>query len=408
MPEMREPQIFHHQYQSGFAAHCVVRPGFVQKFAGILVDFGSADPQALAGGAHFLEHKLFAKPQGDLAQSFEKEGAYVNAFTSYNETMFFTTTLQDLAKVNDLLFQLVAEPYFTDKNVNLEKPIIQQELSSYQADPEWKLEHTLLEQMFGDSFLAQDIAGNSQSLQAMTKDTLMDCYRAGYQPAKMHYVCCGDFTEKDCQRIFRQVGRLQKKLVNKPVAVPAQEEKAELVASQTLPGSDELGRFACALKLPNFKNFLDNRGLAQLLIEIMLESKLGSMSVWFARAQQQGLVASPLELNVAQTRQGSFAAIYGLSSLPERASAAVKDGLLNGTNTEADFTLQKRSVFANSLRLLDDLPQFATNAVESSMDHEDYWQTLHACVNFGWPEFERFSQQVLQAGQYVQTIMLPN
>ncbi len=180
------------------------------------------------------------------------------------------------------------------------------------------------------------------------------------------------------------------------------------MASQTLQGSDELGRFACALKLPNFKNFLDNRGLAQLLIEIMLESKLGSMSVWFARAQQQGLVASPLELNVAQTRQGSFAAIYGLSSVPERAAAAVKDGLLNGTNTEAAFTLQKRSVFANSLRLLDDLPQFATNAAESSMDHEDYWQTLHACVNFGWPEFERFSQQVLQAGQYVQTIMLPN
>lgn len=408
MSEMKEPQIFHHQYQSGFAAHCIVRPGFVQKFAGILVDFGSADPQALAGGAHFLEHKLFAKPQGDLAQSFEKEGAYVNAFTSYNETMFFTTTLQDLVKVNDLLFQLVAEPYFTDENVNSEKPIIQQELSSYQADPEWKLEHTLLTQMFGDSFLAQDIAGSSQSLQAMTKDTLMDCYRAGYQPAKMHYVCCGDFSEKDCQRIFRQVGHLQKKLVNKPVAVPAQAEKAELVASQTLQGSDELGRFACALKLPNFKNFLDNRGLAQLLIEIMLESKLGSMSVWFARAQQQGLVASPLELNVAQTRQGSFAAIYGLSSVPERAAAAVKDGLLNGTNTEAAFTLQKRSVFANSLRLLDDLPQFATNAAESSMDHEDYWQTLHACVNFGWPEFERFSQQVLQAGQYVQTIMLPN
>ncbi len=210
MSEMKEPQIFHHQYQSGFAAHCIVRPGFVQKFAGILVDFGSADPQALAGGAHFLEHKLFAKPQGDLAQSFEKEGAYVNAFTSYNETMFFTTTLQDLVKVNDLLFQLVAEPYFTDENVNSEKPIIQQELSSYQADPEWKLEHTLLTQMFGDSFLAQDIAGSSQSLQAMTKDTLMDCYRAGYQPAKMHYVCCGDFSEKDCQRIFRQVGHLQK------------------------------------------------------------------------------------------------------------------------------------------------------------------------------------------------------
>lgn len=405
---MKQPQIFHHHYQSGFAAHCVVRPGFVQKFAGILVDFGSADPQPVAGGAHFLEHKLFAKPDGDLAQSFEKEGAYVNAFTSYNETMFFATTIADLAKINDLLFQLVAEPYFTEQNVASEKPIIDQELSSYQADPEWRLERTLLGQMFGDSLLTQDIAGSHDSLQQMTKDTLMACYRQGYQPAHMAYVCCGDFSEKERSAIFRQVGRLQKKLTNKKMASPAKPMPAKVVTKKTLEGDSSLGRFACALKLPNFKNFLDNRSLAQLLIEIMLESKLGSMSVWFARAQQQGLVASPLEMNVTQTRQGNFAAIYGLSSVPEQAAQAVERGLFHESVTEDAFQLQKRSIFANSLRLLDDLAQFATNAAESSLDHEDYWQTLHECSNFGWPEFEDLTERVLEAGQFVQTIMLPN
>lgn len=408
MSAMREPQMFHHQYQSGFSAHCIVRPGFVQKFAGILVDFGSADPQPLAGGAHFLEHKLFAKPQGDLAQAFEEEGAYVNAFTSYNKTMFFATTIADLAKINELLFKLVAAPYFTDKNVASEKPIIEQELASYQADPEWQLEHTLLRQLFGDSLLAQDIAGSSASLNKMTKASLLACYQAGYQPARMTYVCCGDFTAKERQAMFRQVGRLQKKLSNHPSAQPLPAKEVRLVKSKKLHGPDGLGRFACALKLPNFKNFLDNRGLAQLLIEIMLESKLGSMSVWFARAQQQGLVASPLEMNVTQTRQGNFAAIYGLSARAEQAVQAVRQGLLQEPITEAAFRLQKRSVYANALRLLDDLAQFATNAAESSLDHEDYWQTLHACINFGWPEFENLAKQVLQAGQFVQTIMLPN
>ena len=132
------------------------------------------------------------------------------------------------------------------------------------------------------------------------------------------------------------------------------------------------------------------------------------MSLWFARAQQQGLVASPLEMSVTQTRQGDFAAIYGLSSVPEQAAQAVENGLFHEPITEASFQLQKRSVFANSLRLLDDLAQFATNAAESSLDHEDYWQTLHACSNFGWPEFEDLTQRVLNAGHFVQTIMLPN
>ena len=55
------PKIIKKEYQSGFKAEIILKPHFYQRFFGIIVDFGSSDPQKVAGSAHFLEHKLFAK-----------------------------------------------------------------------------------------------------------------------------------------------------------------------------------------------------------------------------------------------------------------------------------------------------------------------------------------------------------
>lgn len=58
---MKKLDVTTRDYKSGFRAKVIRRPLFAQKFMGIIVDFGGSDPQKLCGGAHFLEHKLFAK-----------------------------------------------------------------------------------------------------------------------------------------------------------------------------------------------------------------------------------------------------------------------------------------------------------------------------------------------------------
>ncbi|WP_201329998.1 insulinase family protein, partial [Lactobacillus nasalidis] len=75
---MIKPQIIRKRFPSGFQAQVIRRRGFNQRFLGIIVDFGSSDPQPLPGLAHFLEHKLFAAESGDLSLEFEKMGADVN------------------------------------------------------------------------------------------------------------------------------------------------------------------------------------------------------------------------------------------------------------------------------------------------------------------------------------------
>ena len=49
-----------------------------------------------AGIAHFLEHKMFEDEEMDVMEQFSAMGANVNAFTSYQETCYYSSTSKDI------------------------------------------------------------------------------------------------------------------------------------------------------------------------------------------------------------------------------------------------------------------------------------------------------------------------
>ena len=53
---MITPKIIKREYKSGFKAEIILKPHFYQRFFGIIIDFGSSDPQKVAGSDHFLGH----------------------------------------------------------------------------------------------------------------------------------------------------------------------------------------------------------------------------------------------------------------------------------------------------------------------------------------------------------------
>ena len=280
---MIKPTIIKKNYPSGFKAEIILRPGFNCRFMGIIVDFGSSDDQPVPGLAHFLEHKLFAQESGDLSLEFEKLGSDVNAFTSFNETMYYASGVKNVAPTIDLLFDLVGKPYFTDENVKKEIPIIQQELAMYQDEPDWPLGDVLMRSVYGDSNLA----------------------------GRMSFVACGDFSDNQVKTIFRQVGHLQETLIKPgrgPQAGKKVRNKRQPKGPLVLSGGS-VPLFAVCLNLKNFKKVLDSQDLAQILLEIMLESKLGSASAWYAKMRRGQLLNQPLQINVTYTRQGNYAVI---------------------------------------------------------------------------------------------------
>ena len=74
---------------------------------------------------HFLEHKLFANPDGqDTSEKFGKLGAHCNAYTSHDVTAYEFSCTANPYECLEILLRSTHTPYFTKENVASELSII--------------------------------------------------------------------------------------------------------------------------------------------------------------------------------------------------------------------------------------------------------------------------------------------
>lgn len=396
---MKKLDVTTRDYKSGFRAKVIRRPLFAQKFMGIIVDFGGSDPQKLCGGAHFLEHKLFAKKNGDISQQFEAVGASTNAFTTYNETMFYASFTEHWRQVLPLIFELVGTTYFTKSNVTKEAKIIAQELAMYQDDPNWQVNYELMQMMFPKTNLAEDLTGTKASLKKMTPEILQEIYDNNYVSGRMEFVACGGFSENQTKEVLREVGKLERKyLISKKVAP----KKLTLVSPKkqhnTIIDSDlATSRVGIGIRLPNFEKVGLKNSTAQTILEMMLQAKLGVTSPWFEEMQKQGILNSPMELQVSYTTEGNFATIIGASNKP--------DSFLENTKNQLLEVPISKEVLAQTIREFDDLSTVAIEEAEYGLENEDFNTAAHVIQSLSFNEFYTAIDNILAKSDIFTTIL---
>lgn len=399
------PKIIKREYKSGFKAEVILKPHFYQRFFGIIIDFGSSDPQKVPGSAHFLEHKLFTKKDGDISHKFEEIGADVNAFTSFNETMFYCCGIDHMPKMIDLLFELVGQPYFTKQNIAKEAPIIKQELAMYKNDPIWGINNAIMTEMFGHSNLGVEVVGTEKSIASVNKSNLTDAYSKNYVPAKMQFIACGDFSDNQVKTILRQVGKLQEKYFQAAkVELDQKEAPVGEMKDIVLPVKGNSRAFGIGIRFENFKKVLSSFDLTQILLEIMLESKLSVMGTWFEEMRDKQILTNPLQISVNYTRQGDFTTIFGVSQQADKAIQEIKRELTKpvAKNSEEyhflekNFALQKEEWLARTVRIMNDLSSLAIEMIEENLDHENLDLNLKKLQVMGFDEFNQLCKQLMK------------
>lgn len=404
---MKKLDVTTRDYKSGFRAKVIRRPLFAQKFMGIIVNFGGSDPQKLCGGAHFLEHKLFTKKNGDISQQFEAVGASTNAFTTYNETMFYASFTEHWRQVLPLIFELVGTTYFTKSNVTKEAKIIAQELAMYQDDPNWQVNYELMQMMFPKTNLAEDLTGTKASLKKMTPEILQEIYDNNYVSGRMEFVACGGFSENQTKEVLREVEKLERKyLISKKVAP----KKLTLVSPKkqhnTIIDSDlATSRVGIGIRLPNFEKVGLKNSTAQTILEMMLQAKLGVTSPWFEEMQKQGILNSPMELQVSYTTEGNFATIIGASNKPDLFLENTKNQLLEVPISKEAFVFQKKEALAQTIREFDDLSTVAIEEAEYGLENEDFNTAAHVIQSLSFNEFYTAIDNILAKSDIFTTIL---
>lgn len=201
--ELIDETVYESQMDNGLKLFIIPKKGFQKTFVTYTTQFGSLDHKFKPlgnnefvtvpdGVAHFLEHKLFEKEEGDLFTEFAEDNAQVNAFTSFDRTSYLFSATSNVEKNILRLMNMVETPYFTEATVEKEKGIIAEEIKMYQEQPGYKLMFNTLRAMYSDHPVRVDIAGSVESIYNITKDDLYLCYKTFYHPSNMVMFVVGD------------------------------------------------------------------------------------------------------------------------------------------------------------------------------------------------------------------------
>lgn len=166
------------------------------------VRFGSADEvPAVAGIAHVFEHMLFKGterfPHGEIAALIEGAGGTVNAWTSYDETVYHVTLSSRFWQTGfDVLSDAVRHSMFDTTELEREKEVIFEEFSRGKDNPDREISERLFALTFTEHPYRNPVIGTEASVAKVSREDMLQIFRTWYVPNNMIFVAVGDFDTK--------------------------------------------------------------------------------------------------------------------------------------------------------------------------------------------------------------------
>ena len=163
----------------------------------------------IAGITHFIEHLIFKGTDkvkaGEMASRIESLGGSVNAFTSYDNTVYHIVVPK---KVFDeglhLLLDAVKNPAFPDTEIAKEKKVVLEEIKMGEDDPQRKLFKELFSLSYEGHPYGRPIIGFEETVGNVSREDITAYFNQHYTPDNMAIVITGDFDGKRARDILKQ------------------------------------------------------------------------------------------------------------------------------------------------------------------------------------------------------------
>jgi zinc protease len=212
------------------------------------------DDKLGAGLSHILEHMLFkgtkTQKANDIAQKIQDVGGYINAYTSFDRTVFWIDVPKDgvttaLSVLSDAMMNSTLPP----EEYNKEQEVIRREFAMNLDDPDRMTSLLLFETAYQRHPYRLPIIGEMEIYNQLTQEQVMQYYKSRYVPNNLTFIVVGDV---DAEKIHQQLGDFFKNYPEKslkPVFVP--EEPLQLGRREVHNEfATELSRLALAWHIP--------------------------------------------------------------------------------------------------------------------------------------------------------------
>lgn len=180
-------------------------------YCSISIKCGTRDEEGYHNGiAHFVEHTLFkgtsSKSASVVSSYLDRLGGELNAYTTKEEIVLHATVLkEDLPKAASLLFEIVTDATFPEKEIETEKGVVIDEINSYKDSPADDIYDRFEQMLFEDHPLSGLILGTASSVKRITHDELIRFVREKFVPSSMAFTVVAD---EDEDRMEKDVCRM--------------------------------------------------------------------------------------------------------------------------------------------------------------------------------------------------------
>ena len=211
-----------------------------------------------AGLSHALEHMLFkgttTRPGSRIDQEVQEAGGYMNAYTSFDRTVFHIDVPNTGAKVAiDILCDIMQNATLPPDELAKEQQVILREMDMNTDDPGRRAGRRLFETAYTRSPYRLTVIGYPDIFNELKPEDIRGYYLEKYAPNNVFYVVAGDVKTDEAVAQIRAAYAKAKARAMPPVVLPAEPRQTaprEIIEEAPI----EMGHFHVAWHIPELRH----------------------------------------------------------------------------------------------------------------------------------------------------------
>jgi len=180
-----------------------------------------------AGLSHILEHMLFkgtkTRSANQIAQSIQDVGGYINAYTSFDRTVFWIDVPKDgVSTALEVLTDAMMNSNLPPDEYKKEQEVIRREFAMGMDDPDRMASLLLFATAYQRHPYRFPVIGELEIYNQLTQEQVMQYYKTRYVPNNLTFVVVGDVNGEKVQQQLSDLFNAYPEKSLKPVFIPSE------------------------------------------------------------------------------------------------------------------------------------------------------------------------------------------
>jgi zinc protease len=185
------------------------------------------DERLGAGLSHILEHMLFkgtkTRSTNAIAQKIQDVGGYINAYTSFDRTVFWIDVPKDgVVTALDVLADAMMNSTLPPQEYSKEQEVIRREFAMGFDDPDRMAGQLLFATAYQKHPYRLPVIGQLEIYNQLTQEQVMQYYKTRYVPNNLTFIVAGDVDAEKVRQQLTEFFKAYPEKSIKPVFIPSE------------------------------------------------------------------------------------------------------------------------------------------------------------------------------------------